>query len=255
VSTWEALQQLLDRRQEIGTTVSFWWRDDDAGEVGAALQRLLQVADRHRVPLALAVIPTQAGGDLSRLLDRATDVWVLQHGYSHTNHAPIGEKRQELWHRRDPSVTNRELLEGAVRLRSVAGSRALPVLVPPWNRLAPALADRLAELGYAGLSTFSGPCEALAPPAVRQVNCHLDPIDWRQRGFVGRASAISQLIGVLEQRADSPVGLLTHHRDHDAGLWVFIDELLARTTAHPAVRWLSAPEVFASPPASGARSA
>ncbi len=45
---------------------------------------------------------------------------------------------------------------------------------------------------------------------------------------------------------DEPTGLLTHHLEHDEPCWAFIDRLLEETRGHPAVRWLSAEEIFAA---------
>ena len=47
-----------------------------------------------------------------------------------------------------------ELGTGRMALERLFGARPLPVLVPPWNRIAPALVPTLPEIGFAGLSTF-----------------------------------------------------------------------------------------------------
>jgi hypothetical protein len=47
-----------------------------------------------------------------------------------------------------------ELGTGWMALERLFGSRVLPVLVPPWNRIAPGLVPALPEIGYRGLSTF-----------------------------------------------------------------------------------------------------
>jgi hypothetical protein len=52
--------------------------------------------------------------------------------------------------------------------------------------------------------------------------------------------------------AGEPLGLLTHHLDHDAGLWAFLGDFFRATAAHPAARWIKVEEAFA---ASSARSA
>ena len=68
-------------------------------------------------------------------------------------------------------------------------------------------------------------------------NVHVDPINWRERRFAGEGKALSGIIGELKARrdgatdADEPVGLLTHHLDHDAGLWKFLERLLPRDDA------------------------
>ena len=37
---------------------------------------------------------------------------------------------------------------------------------------------------------------------------------------------------------------MTHHLDHDAECWDFIEGFVARTSAHGATHWLSAEAVF-----------
>jgi peptidoglycan/xylan/chitin deacetylase (PgdA/CDA1 family) len=252
---WEQLSRLLDARLPSGEPLALWWRDDDAVTASPQLERLLELAARHACPLALAVIPATASQALAPLLTAQPGIWVLQHGYSHTNYAPPDEKRQELWDGRPLTQMSSELTQGAARLRAVARDRALPVLVPPWNRLGARIAARLGALGYRGLSTFSGPFAALAPSGVRQVNCHLDPIDWRRRAFAGTAAVLEPLLLALQARSAGPLGLLSHHLVHDAGVWELLDRLLTLTARHPAVRWLPAPLVFGLEPSTCARSA
>src|SRR3546814_12853571 len=74
-----------------------WWRDDDAGQLCPALERLLDCAAACRAPLALAVIPERAEANLAATLAaHPADPVVLQHGYAHTNHAPAGAQKCEL---------------------------------------------------------------------------------------------------------------------------------------------------------------
>ena len=71
----------------------FWLRDDDAVALTPALGRLLSLAQKSNVPVALAVIPELAEPDLlARLGD---GVSVLQHGCDHRNRAAPGEKKTE----------------------------------------------------------------------------------------------------------------------------------------------------------------
>ncbi|HEY9056564.1 MAG TPA: hypothetical protein VIN77_05390, partial [Aurantimonas sp.] len=48
----------LDQWTADGRTVALWWRDDDATQPTPALARLVAAAQRHRAPLALAVVPS-----------------------------------------------------------------------------------------------------------------------------------------------------------------------------------------------------
>lgn len=55
---WSELSDEIALWQDSGRVVDFWWRDDDASRVDAALDRLLALSASANVPLALAVIPT-----------------------------------------------------------------------------------------------------------------------------------------------------------------------------------------------------
>jgi peptidoglycan/xylan/chitin deacetylase (PgdA/CDA1 family) len=247
------LLEILARYQGTGQIATLWWRDDDAAAPSPALDRLLALSAGHDVPLALAVVPAKAEDGLAKALQLAPAVAVLQHGYAHQNYAATGEKKIELGSQRPAQVILGELATGSLRLEALFGSRALPVLVPPWNRLAPFLLPVLPELGYRGLSQFGPRARATPVQHLRQVNCHIDPIDWRSgTGFVGPQKAVAAIathLALRLQAGDSaagsePTGLMTHHAVHDEGMWRFIDELLSRTRGHKAVRWLGAREVF-----------
>ena len=127
-----------------------------------------------------------------------------------------------------------------------------PVLVPPWNRIAPSLLPALAGLGFTGLSCFSPRERARTRDGVLCVNCHVDPVDWRSgAAFRGEEWTLGSLIRHLRGRRTGavdpvePTGLLTHHLCHDRELWSFLDDLFRHTVSHAAVRWLKTDEVFA----------
>jgi peptidoglycan/xylan/chitin deacetylase (PgdA/CDA1 family) len=247
------LVDVLGRYQDTGQIATLWWRDDDAAAPSPALDCLLALSARHDVPLALAVVPVKAEDGLGKALESAPAVAVLQHGYAHQNYAATGEKKIELGPQRPAQVIVGELATGSLRLEALFGRRALPVLVPPWNRLAPFLLPVLPELGYRGLSQF-GPRARVTPvQQLRQVNCHVDPIDWRAgTGFIGPQKAVAALVAHLALRLQAgdgaagsePTGLMTHHAVHDEAMRRFLDGLLSLTRGHKAVRWLGAREVF-----------
>ncbi|MBT8435052.1 MAG: hypothetical protein KJN95_10335, partial [Gammaproteobacteria bacterium] len=86
VQSWQWLGRELDRWKDSGQTVNFWWRDDDATDAGIALDRLVGLSHKRRVPLALAVIPTGLKPGLVDLLHDDSLTCVFQHGYKHENH-------------------------------------------------------------------------------------------------------------------------------------------------------------------------
>lgn len=245
---WSALDRELSAWADAGRAATFWWRDDDAVRPTPALDRLLSLSGRHGVPVALAVIPAFVEDGLARRLD-GDMATVLQHGWAHANHAPDGEKKAELGDHRPPGAIGEELRRGADRLRTLFGGRFLPVLTPPWNRIGAETAAALPGWGYAGLSTF-GPRKA-AGDGIARVNTHADIIDWRgDRDFAGDRAVLDAACRHLSARRagtadpDEPTGLLTHHLDHDAESWDFIDRLLSWTRSHPAVSWRSAATLF-----------
>lgn len=248
MSHWGTLQAELDRWSAERRSATLWWRDDDAEQPTPALERLLGLAERSEVPVALAVVPARAGRELARRIAGDRGVSVLQHGYAHCNHAPTGARACEFGADRPRAEVRAELAEGCARLQALIGKDALPVLVPPWNRIAAELLDELPALGLAGLSAFRARASAEPVRGLRQANCHVDLIDWRVRCFVGEAKALGELVAHLAARragavdAAEPTGVLTHHLAFDEGCWGFLEELLRRTRSHPAVRWLNVAE-------------
>ncbi len=259
---WRALGGELERWAEAGATATLWWRDDDAVTDTPALRRLLRVTQDGGVRPGLAVIPASADVALVESLDLAA-VDVLQHGYRHSNHAPPDQKKAEFGPHRPAAVMDEELRDGAARLQALfagSGSRALAVLVPPWNRIDPALVSRLTTLGYRGLSAFAARARARDASGLRHLNTHVDPIAWHAgRCFAGERPVLAQLLDHLAARREGrvdvgePTGLLTHHLVHDPRCWAFCERLLGVTAAHRAVRWLSGAEVFAGPEGTSGR--
>lgn len=239
----DTLKNRLDAIGSQGRRVTMWWRDDDAIEPTAQIDALINRSADQNVPIGLAVIPSGAGAALAARLDSAPLVEVLQHGWQHKNHQPKGSKAAELGDARPQEDVFAELRDGFARLTNLFGTRFKAVLVPPWNRISPGIAENRSEVGLTGLSTF-GACDA-----IHQVNCHLDPISWKTtRGFVGWPRAAHLVAEELDRRiagSDEPFGLLTHHLVHDDALWAFVDAFLEVAAGHPATDWPDMRRLFA----------
>jgi hypothetical protein len=195
------------------------------------------------------VVPARATTALADRLSGETEVDVLQHGYAHSNHATPPEKKIEIGLQRPAMVTLGELGTGWMALERLFGSRALAVMVPPWNRIAPVLVPTLPEIGYRGLSTF-GPRPRVHPVrGLLQVNTHVDLIDWKGgRTFAGEEKVLAGLVTALARARDGggePVGILSHHLAMDAGAWDFLRSLWGRMTKLESLRVRSARELFA----------
>ncbi|MBK8159534.1 MAG: polysaccharide deacetylase family protein [Rhodospirillaceae bacterium] len=252
---WSDLAREIDLWTAAGRTPTLWWRDDDAVAATPALADLRKVA---RVPLALAVIPAAPDRPLQQSLADFLGTWpaavVLQHGVTHQSHALPGAKNSEFPASRDLAARLSGLESGMSRLQNMLGAQFIPVLTPPWNRIADDLLPHLAGLGYRGISRFGEPPWRPGAPLAPliEVNTEVDVIDWRgSRGFVGEGAALGRLVGHLAARRlkvaepDLPTGILTHHLVHDTATWRFLenlqDWLAKRGAAHlfvlPSLLW------------------
>jgi len=247
--SWQSLSEELKAWRDSGTQATFWWRDDDAIEPTPALARMLDMAEVYKVPLALAVIPAQATQDLADLVNVHPDICILQHGFSHTNHALSGEKKSELSARRGLETMLWELSYGHRVLRMFDHAR--PVLVPPWNRLSSPVLEALSGLGFQGLSTYAARSAAWAAPGLLVVNTHVDVIDWKQtRGFIGTEAVLAGVVSHLKNKrlgmadAAEPTGLLSHHLVHDEACWTFIEDFLHHLGTHDGAKVVSLAEVL-----------
>lgn len=227
---WSALDAALERH-----TPLLWWRDDDAVEATPALERLLSLAATVEAPLVLASIPARTTEGLARRLRDDTSVAVAIHGWAHTNHAPEGEKNAEFGAYRPLTEMIAEAEQGLRVINALFEDRALPVFIPPWNRIAPDMPQTLAEVGFQGLSVY-GEREPRRSPLPRY-DVHLDPIEWRgNRSAVDPAGFVARICDLLE--SDAPIGLMTHHLVHDDAIWALVEAVTMRMTARGA-KWVS----------------
>lgn len=235
----------LDLWAAAGRHATFWWRDDDARALTPELERLLALAGRHRAAIGIAVIPVGARPDLVARL-RGTPHRVFQHGLAHLNHAPPGFPKAELGPDRPTGVMLGELARGRDVLGALFGE-APSVLVPPHNRITPALARALPLAGFGGLSTYGRKPRAV--PGLAWIDTQIDLINWTEtRGFIGVNAAEAAIVGDLARRraddfAGPPTGILTHHLAHDEATWDFLAAWLDLVAAHEAAR-LTAPAVL-----------
>lgn len=252
--SWADLRAELDAWHAAGRTASLWWRDDGARAWTPALYRLLTIAAAGPVPLALAVPPRAADPRLARRLPARTSVRILQHGYWGCNHAPAGALPAEYPDGRSGSAVTGEVCHGWLSLAELFGKRALPVFVPPWQRMNARLPNALAGLGFHGVSRVGARTMAESAPGLVTVNVHTDlAARDGENGFAGEAAILGDLTGHLRARrlgtADpaEPTGLRTAHLELEPAAWAFLERLVAAIASHPAVRF-PAPEVIFTRP-------
>ena len=166
------------------------------------------------------------------------------HGWAHENHAPADQKKAEFGAHRPLDALREDAERGFGKLHGLFGSRLKPVFVPPWNRISPELIPILPALGYRILSTATPRPNHWAAEGLKQVNTHIDPIDWKgTRSLIDEALLISRIAQLLQDRRNSvtdatePLGLLTHHLVHDPAIWSFCARLVDMFLSGPAQPW------------------
>jgi hypothetical protein len=243
---WQSLLVELDRWREAGITARLWLRDDDAIRPTPLLDELAALTARFRVPVALSIIPADTDETLARYLLDVPHMSPAVHGWSHANHAPASEKKQELGLHRDREAILGELARAFRRMSDLHGERLVPMLVPPWNRIAPELMADLPALGYRALSTFDQPVLDVAHLTI--INTHVDLIDFRGTRRCHDHDLLAQRVAeeLLRSRLldRSAVGILSHHLLGDKQALHFLNDLFSVTTNHPACRWMEADELI-----------
>lgn len=239
-ASWQKLADELARWRDAGREAQLWLRDDDAVEPTQRLGQLIELTARFDVPVTLAVIPALTGPALARRLAQAPHVHPVIHGWSHANHAPASEKKQELGSHRPRQVVLNDLALGFARLSKLYGDHLAPLLVPPWNRIDPTLLDDLPGLGYRGLSAFGH--KPVSRPGLTVANTHIDIIDSRAGNACrDHGVLIASLVEELDEarRAGGrPIGILSHHLVSGEEAFRFLENLFM-ATATETVRWLA----------------
>lgn len=236
---WMRLAAELRRWARADRRPQMWWRDDDARSPTPALDRLLACAAGR--PLALAVIPQDVDPALADRLNPCGKVSILQHGVDHRPARPQGTPSQF-----SPDAPVLVVSDGLTRgWRGLAAfERRLPIYVPPWNHLTPNVEAAL------GLTELRAVSASQGPTASRRGDVHLDLLRWKPRpSFVGQGRFLARLRRVLASRRtaerwDDPIGLLTHHLDHDAAAWRFLDRLMAWPPLDERACWRGAEDLF-----------
>lgn len=226
-------------------TATLWWRDDDAGRDDPKLERLLALADACERPVALAVVPQWLEPATVERILASPWATVLQHGIDHADHGVGEDKMIELGGGVDRAWLEDALQAGRERLAAAFGERFLPVMVPPWNRIAPDLVPRLPALGFTGLSCFAEPPGDVP---LRRIDTHVDIVAWREDG---RMRPVDTLETALHQALDAmpgtPIGLLTHHLVAQPEDWDGLDRLLRLRHGNEQAAWTTATDLFGEP--------
>lgn len=235
MATWQDFRHSIRRANQI---VDFWWRDDDAHRSDPQLDRLLSISSGFDVPLSLAVVPGWLQPSLGEALSQHGErLSCLLHGYAHENHAIPPERKCEYPASRDVGSVSAELQAGVATLHSALPDHWLGLFVPPWNRMA---VEHYPALRNSGLIGLSARFNNSPVPGLCNLPVHVDIIDWQQRQFRGQSACLNDIISLIDEGASHPIGIMTHHLDHDEGCWVFLEELFSELRGLPNCRVLSA---------------
>ena len=245
---WDALAAEISAWRAQGRKPRFWWRDDDAVQATPELDRLIELTGGR--PLGLAVIPADVEPSLVDALESHDAVEVLLHGWSHTNHEPAGVKNSEFGVSRPPDAVRRDIATGHARLIEMFAARYVPLLVPPWNRIAPEAARVACDAGPVAVSTH---LDRKPDAVVPHLNTHADVLDWvakkqtSKASFIGTRKVVIALRDAFHRRRtgapgtdpEEAVGLLTHHLQHDDETWCFLEKLTGFLGAENGIDWTS----------------
>ena len=211
-----------------GRTPVLWWRDDDARVPTGALEQLLSLARRHEAPLTVAAIAGPSLPLLVRRLAAEPGVEIAVHGFKHVNRQPEGRGFGEIVDDDGVEWVRSQLLATVMTFHRAGAAPSL--FVPPWNNLRPQLIEVLPDSPLTAVSGFDQ--AAGTDGGVTRLDAHLDVLRWKGAArFRGRWKFLSRMRRLLSERRLSgrwgePIGLLTHHLDHDRASWLFLEEFL-----------------------------
>ena len=235
---FDDLARELDLWAEAGRVARFWWRDDDAIAPTPALTQLLDLSDAHRIEVAVAVIPATASDALAGRASSRADT-----PRSCSTAMRTRTMRRPASRRSNAAASGRSTRCSASSARAGGGSQSCSARAP--SRSSPRrgtassgrCSTRLGEAGFRGASAY-GPRARDgrgARPRRRQCACRSDelaraPLRRRRQGAERRSRRAQGAARRGATEADEPLGLLTHHLDHDAELWDFLDDFFRATT-------------------------
>ena len=229
-----ALGRELRLWAKAGRTPVLWWRDDDARAPTDALDRLLDLSERHAAPVTLAVIAGPQLPTLVRRLESLPGVEIAVHGFKHVNRQPLGEGFGEVVADDDMTWVRSQLLTTTMAFHRAGAQPTL--FVPPWNNVAPQLLEALADSPLRAVSAFDQ-IRGIRN-GVPRLDAHLDVLRWKGGGrFRGSWRVLSRL---RRRRAHprtsgrwgEPNRLLTPHQDHAPATWLFLERFLAAFPIH-----------------------
>lgn len=224
----ERVRRSLDEAlAKASSPVPFLFRADDIGAPGARFSEMIEPFLRHRVPVALAVVPAwltvSRWRSLKRYNEKDPALWCWhQHGWRHRNHAPEG-KKQEFGPGRTRGHLVNDLQRGKERLSEILEAAFEPIFTPPWNRMSLTALETVKGLGYRAVSRFAG---AKPPPIEGLPDLFMD-VDLHTRKEADPDTAWENVLKELRLAVmRGRCGIMLHHQRMNPHASTFLDALL-----------------------------
>jgi hypothetical protein len=256
-----SIHEELDSWQRNGELARFWWRDDDAQIDNKPFKRLIQLAEVTSAPLILAVSPGIISESFVEKLNGIRNVHMAAHGFRHVNYNK-GALTAEFGNDRPLEVMIAEIEHLAKKFASMFPNRGLSMFVPPWHGLDQRLIPYLSRSGFKCLSmhesfsvraaqiffakipsikmAFARPgSKSLKAQSMDRANIAINFLSSGARHLL-KVNPLHQALGALRLRRlgliaiDRPIGLMTHHLQHDESAWEQLSQLIAVIVNHPA---------------------
>jgi hypothetical protein len=221
----------LDRR------VACFVRDDDGGWADERLVSILDVFERHAMPIDVAVIPDALTPELARSLVERVERGSLhlhQHGRAHVNHEPPERRKCEFGPARTTDELHHDVAEGWSHLVELLGDTVEPVFTPPWNRCVDELAPILADVGHRVLSR-DHTAATIGHGAVRETPVNVDWFGSTKGERCTRSELAARTADRLTDESVAALGLMLHHAITDGAELADVESLVALLADHPMI--------------------
>lgn len=206
-----------------------FFRADDVGYPGKQFSAMIDVFRKHKVPLALAVVPCWINelktSELFEELKPDENLWCLhQHGYHHKNTEKEG-KKFEFGPSLEKKVAFKRLEKGRKKLKLLLGDKFKPIFTPPWNRCSAQTMECLVELGFNTISRSIN-VKPNPPAMLRDVPVN---IDLHTRKESSPDESLKALLQEMSEAFQSgTAGFMLHHQRMNKRSFLFLDTLLPR---------------------------
>ena len=231
---WLNLRKSILNKKQNGYDIQAWWRDDDICENTNELDSLIRFVESNNIPAFLSVIPDKLTQSTISKLKIYKNIFVLQHGYSHINYAPLAEPYNEFGNHRNIQIQMDEIKIGFNQLLDQFGDQFIPVFVPPWGNISTEVKQILLEIGFKGISQIgkvNNPVKGL-----KDLNSNIDIHNWQStsellyttevRSWKNIIDAINKKINSQINEKEIRIGLLTHSQIMCKSDWKYFQRIV-----------------------------